>query len=100
MTTTVLVIIDKFERLCINHFKAIEKASQYGGKVIVAVPSEDTSPKKTIDLNRIQSNEERLFLLKSITGVDEVCFYEDLINLQTSINYDVLIQDGTIKTKE
>jgi D-beta-D-heptose 7-phosphate kinase / D-beta-D-heptose 1-phosphate adenosyltransferase len=90
-----------FDILHAGHIKLIKEASKHGGKLIVAINSDDSIKKIKANGRPIISQEQRASIISSIEGVDAVVIFNDETpyELIKSIIPDVLIKGGDY-TKE
>ena len=92
-----------FDVLHVGHIRLFEFAKIFGDKVIVGIDSDNRVKELKGDSRPINSQEDRKEMLLSLKNVDNVCIFNDKIELENlvfDISPDYMIVGEEYKSKE
>ncbi|SMG22576.1 adenylyltransferase/cytidyltransferase family protein [Fibrobacter sp. UWB13] len=78
-----------FDILHIGHLLLFKNARNLGDYLIVAIQESDFVKKYKPQAKLIYNTDERIFMVKSITYVNEVITYKDVDEIIKEVNFDV-----------
>jgi D-beta-D-heptose 7-phosphate kinase/D-beta-D-heptose 1-phosphate adenosyltransferase len=91
-----------FDILHHGHFRMIEYAASLGNKLIIGIDTDNRIKQMKGDDRPYHTTAERLFNLKSIKGVSDVCIFntdDDLIRLIQKYKPDIFVIGSDYKDK-
>lgn len=86
-----VLTVGVYDLLHLGHIELFRRAKKYGDYLIVAVQDSDVILKYKPTAKVVYNTEERIYMVKSIKYVDEVCIYKGVDEIVKQIDFDILV---------
>lgn len=86
-----VLTVGVYDLLHFGHVNLFRRAKNLGDSLIVAVQSSNAVVRYKPNSKVIGSTEERMFMVRAIRYVDEVCEYQNVFDIVKSTDFDVLV---------
>lgn len=86
-----ILTVGVYDLIHIGHVNLFRRAKELGDKLIVAVQDSEVVLKYKPNSKLVYSTEERVYMVRAIRYVDEVCVYRGVDEIVKKLNFDVFV---------
>ena len=86
-----ILTVGVYDLIHIGHVNLFRRAKELGDKLIVAVQDSEVVLKYKPNSKLVYSTEERVYMVRAIRYVDEVCVYRGVDEIVKKLDFDVFV---------